>query len=441
MARLAHTELPWVTGSSDGERTSVVAAKLHGTSRRMNSSARDERSMVIVGAGQTGARAAATLRDAGWHGRIVLFGDEALPPYERPPLSKSVLTGESRPTDALIAEPDFYRANRIELRTASPVVAILPDRAQVVAADGRVEAYHRLLVATGADARRLTLPGSNLPGVHYLRTAAQAQSLRSALLQATQVILIGGGPVGLEIAASVTKIGGRATVIEAAPHLMGRILPTELGEYLTAVHEAHGVRILTGVTVNAITGDSRATGVRTSAGANLSADVVVIGVGAEPNVALARAAGLVCRDGVVVNDLLRTSDDAIFAAGDAVARLDAVSGSYVRVESWHNAESQAVVAANNMTGGRTHYETVPWFWTDQHGINLQVLGQPLAADHRRIYGRIDQHRFCVLYQQGGQLVAAALVNAGRHRRTLARLIATRAALDEAALVQDFQYLQ
>jgi 3-phenylpropionate/trans-cinnamate dioxygenase ferredoxin reductase component len=345
--------------------------------------------MVIVGGGQAGGRAAEALRAAGWTGRIVLLADEDRAPYERPPLSKEVLTGGKEPAQCALFPPAFFAAREIELRLATPAVSLDRARRAVLLADGAAIPYHRLLLAPGAAPRRLAVPGSDRAKIHYLRTAADAARLRAALGPQTRLVIIGGGFIGLEVAASAAARGARVTVVEAGPRLAMRMVPPEIAERLAARHRAAGVELRLGSTLAAIEGPAiegaaidgtgRESAVLLDDGSAIACDAVLVAIGVAPRTALAHAAGLAVENGIAADETLRTSDPEILAAGDACSFPHALFAARVRFESWMNANEQAAVAARNMLGGAERYELAPWLWSDQYELTVQIAGLPSHA--------------------------------------------------------------
>ncbi|RQR60247.1 pyridine nucleotide-disulfide oxidoreductase [Burkholderia sp. Bp9125] len=367
----------------------------------------NERVMAIVGAGHVGGRAAQTLRDAGWGGRIALIGAEPHLPYERPPLSKGVLTGVRTAAQCGLREPDAWRADGIE-HVVATVVRIDPQARDVMLSDGRVIGYEALLLATGGRARRLALPGADLDGVVALRTLDDAARLGARLLPDARVVLVGGGFIGLEVAASACRRGCRVTVLEAAPRVLGRAVPEALAARVHALHAQHGVRICVNRAPAAIARTARgALAVTLDDGGTLDADTVVVGIGIEPADELARDAGLAVARGIVVNARLETSVPGIYAAGDVAVFPSALSGRPLRQETWHGAETQARVAARNMLGAAEAYRDLPWFWSDQYDGQLQVAGEPALGVHEAVRRVADDDAIHFHFDAGGRLVAAS----------------------------------
>ncbi len=336
--------------------------------------------MVIVGGGHTGGRAASALRDAGWKGPVTVISAEPGLPYERPPLSKGMLTGEKALADFTLYDEAAWGRLDIAHLVGTEVGEIRRGPREVVLADGRVVPYERLLIATGAAPRRLPLSGADLPGVVMLRDIADSEALRARLGRGHRLVVIGGGFIGLEVAASAAGLGAAVTVLEAAPRLMARGVPAPIEARMRARHAAAGVDIRLGAEVAEITGERAATGVRLADGTVIAADTVLVAIGVSPRVALAAAAGLAVDNGIVVDRTLRTEDPAIFAAGDACAFVHDLVGRHIRLESWKNAEDQGPVAARNMLGGAETASAVPWMWSDQYELTIQVAGFPDLAE-------------------------------------------------------------
>jgi 3-phenylpropionate/trans-cinnamate dioxygenase ferredoxin reductase subunit len=367
----------------------------------------NDRVMAIVGAGHAGGRAAQVLREGGWRGRIVLIGAEAHLPYERPPLSKEVLTGERSAAQCGLRDPEAWRADGIEPLVAT-VERIDPVAREVHVSGGRGVTYDALLLATGGRARRLAIPGAQLDGVFALRTLDDAAVLGARLVPDARIVLIGGGFIGLEVAASARSRGARVSVLDAAPRLLGRAVPEPIAARVHALHVQRGVSI--GLNRRPVAIERMADGalaVVLDDGDTLIADTVVAGIGIEPADELARDAGLVVERGIVVNARLETSARGIYAAGDVAVFPSAASGRLVRQETWHGAETQARVAARNMLGADEPYREMPWFWSDQYDAQLQVAGEPALGERTvaRVLG--DDAEIHFHFDAGERLVAAS----------------------------------
>jgi 3-phenylpropionate/trans-cinnamate dioxygenase ferredoxin reductase subunit len=324
--------------------------------------------MVIVGAGECGTRAALALREAGYGGPVTLVGAERHAPYERPPLSKQAMTGAPEPKG--IAGADGLAAAGIEFRPGATAVAVERSERRVVLADGGALPYARLLIATGARPRPLPLPGADGPTAAMLRSVEDAARIRAALGPGRRLAVIGGGFIGLELAASARTLGTEVTVIEALPRLLTRGVPAEIAEVLAARHRDEGVRFLFEARCAAIVAD----GVRLADGGTVTADLVVIGIGAVPDTGLAAGCGLALDNGVAVDERLATGDPAVFAAGDCCSFVHPAYGRRVRLESWRSAQEQGALAARNMLGAGAPVSAVPWFWSDQYDLTLQIAG-------------------------------------------------------------------
>ena len=334
--------------------------------------------MVIIGAGVGGARAAFALREHGWKGTVTLIGDEALRPYERPPLSKAAMTGAADPEPAFVCDAAALAAAAIEFLPAASALQIDARAHEVVLADGRRLRYERLLLTLGARARALMVPGGDL--ALTLRSYADAIAIRRRLTPGAQVAIVGGGLIGLELAASAAQRGCTVTVIELARELMSRAVPRDIAAIVAARHRAAGVRLLTGAGVERVVALADGYAVALAGGETLRAGVVIAAVGAAPETALASAAGIALENGVRADARLRSSEPDVYAAGDCCSFPHPLyDGRRLRAEAWRNALDQAGHAARNMLDADADYATVPWFWSDQYELGLQVAGLPDAA--------------------------------------------------------------
>ncbi len=387
--------------------------------------------IVIVGAGQAGGRAAQALRAAGFAGRVVLIGQEKYPPYERPPLSKDLVVTDAGLEKARLHDPAWYEQNKIELRLGAPAEAI--DRAgKRVKVGAEWLAYDKLMLATGARVRKLPIPGADLTGVFYLREFDDTLAIRARLAPGVRAVVIGGGFIGLETAASAVKRGATVTVLEAADRLMGRAVAPEIGAWFADLHRKKGVDVRLGARIKAIEGAGKAERVALE-GEAIAADIVVIGIGIVPNVEIAAAAGLEVGNGIVVDEFGRTSDPAIWAAGDCALQPNAFLGKKVRLESYQNAQDQAMAVARNMIGEPKPYEDSLWVWSDQHDVNLQMTGAPEGYDSLVWRGDRASGAFMAFYMKDGRIVAINTVNMGREMKPAQRLLQSKKIFDPAQL--------
>jgi 3-phenylpropionate/trans-cinnamate dioxygenase ferredoxin reductase subunit len=396
---------------------------------------------VIVGAGQAGGWAATTLRQQGFNGAITLIGEEPYPPYERPPLSKDVLLGSKPPESTYLWPGDKAAELNIDLRTGVRVTKLQPDRQELAVATGETLRYDRLLLATGSRVRRLNFPGCDLSGVHYLRSIDDALAIQRDLTPDARLLVLGGGWIGLETASSARKRGASVTVIEATDQLCSRALPKSLADYLLERHRAHGVQVHLGATVMALQGADRVVSARLSTGEELPVSAVVIGVGVEPNVELARGAGLEVNNGIVVDQSGRTSDPLIFAAGDVTNQPNDFLGRRVRLESWANAQNQAIAAAKAMLGQTIAYHEIPWFWSDQYNLNIQLLGIPHKSDVSVTRGDPATDKFLEFFLYDGRIEAVAAINNARDLRMAKRLLQSGKEVDRTKLADPMAPLQ
>jgi 3-phenylpropionate/trans-cinnamate dioxygenase ferredoxin reductase subunit len=392
-----------------------------------------ERTFVIVGASLAGAKAAEALRHEGFDGRVVLVGEETERPYERPPLSKDYLRGEAGRDKVYVHDEGFYADQEIELRTSARVVAIEPAAGQVVLEDGGALPYDRLLLTTGAAPRRLPLPGSDLPGVHTLRTLADSESLREAITPASRVVVVGAGWIGSEVAASARQMGADVVLIERGNLPLERVLGAEVGAVYRDLHIDHGVELLPGTGIEAFAGARSVEEVRTSDGRRIACDLVVVGVGAAPRVELAEAAGLVLDDGIAVDERLETSIPGIFAAGDVAAAFHPFYRSRIRVEHWANALNQGPAAARNMLGLGAPYERLPYFFSDQYDLGMEYTGYAQSWDEVVFRGDPTKREFIAFWMRDGRVVAGMNANVWDVTGPIGELIRRRVHVDSSRL--------
>ena len=382
-------------------------------------------SVAIIGAGQAAAQLIDSLRRRGHAGAITLVGDEGFP-YQRPPLSKKYLAGELGLDRLQLRQPSYFDEQRVELRLGRRATAIDRHAKQVQLVGGATLDYEHLIIATGSHPRRLKMPGADLAGVHYLRSLSDADHLRTEVHVGQRAVIIGGGYIGLEVAATLRQLGMEVTVLEMADRVMNRVVAEPVSRYYEREHASHGVKIELDVGVLALQGDTngRVCAVETNRGA-IAANLVVVGIGVLPTDALAQNAGLACDNGIVVDEYCRTSDQAIFAIGDCSNHPSAHYGRRVRLESVDNAFEQANTVATNITGTPTKHDRVPWFWSDQYHHKLLIVG--LADGHDQAILRGDQanHSFSVCYLRDGEFIAIDTVNMAKDQMAARKLIASR----------------
>ena len=392
------------------------------------------KSIVIIGAGQAGFWAARTLRTQGYDGRLVVVGSEAHPPYERPPLSKQVLKGDAEPRSAWLTTLEQLADLRIEFLAASTAIAIDRGGRRVELADGTRLGYDRLLLATGAKPRRLKLAGERGAPVHYLRDIADCLALRARLSPGARALVVGGGLIGLEVAAAAVSRGAAVTVIEAAARLMARVVGPEISAFAEGLHRRHLTTILTDARPERIERAGEACRIVCRDGRTCEGEIIVIGVGIVPNIELAAAAGLTVDNGVWVDAFCRTEDPHIWAAGDVTCHLNPLLGRRIRLETWQNAQNQAIAAARNMLGAARPYAEIPWGWSDQFDINLQLLGAPTSPEQAVIRGDPGGGPFCVFYLEGDRLSGVNAVNAPKDIAVARRLMTAGTPVDAHKLV-------
>ncbi len=390
--------------------------------------------VVIVGAGHGGAQTAIQLRQLGFAGSLAIIGDEPELPYERPPLSKEFLAGEKSFERLLIRPAAFWDEREVTMLTGRRVVAIDSGAATVTTDDGASIGYGDLVWATGGAPRRLSCPGHDLAGVHAVRSRADVEALKAELATTSRVAVVGGGYIGLEAAAVLTKLGKAVTVLEAQDRVLARVAGPDLSRFFEAEHRAHGVNIRTGVEVTAITGAAHATGVTLADGSHVPAEMVIVGIGIIPEVAPLRAAGAAGGNGVDVDDHCRTTLPHIFAIGDCAAHdNEFAGGAHIRLESVQNAHDMAATVARALTGKPQPYRAVPWFWSNQFDLRLQTMGLSLGYDATVLRGDPAARAFSLVYLRGGRVIALDCVGAVRDYVQGKALVEHGIIVDPAAL--------
>ncbi len=388
---------------------------------------------VIVGASLAGATAANALREHGFDGRVVLIGDEARRPYERPPLSKEYLRGEKDFNAAAVHAANFYDEHEIELRTSTVVTSIDPTKRLVALSSGEHITFDRLLLTTGATPRRLSIPGADLEGVYYLRSVNDADTLRQVITPSARVVVIGAGWIGAEVAASARQLGADVAMVELASVPLERVLGWEVGAIYRDLHQRHGVDLHLGVGVDTIIGSTTVQGVRLSDGTVLAATVVVVGIGVLPSVELAEKAGLTIDNGIVVDEHLATSAPGIFAAGDVANAFHPRYGKRIRLEHWSAALNQGPAAARSMLDHHIVYDRTPYFFSDQYDLGMEYRGW--APDFDRVVLRGDPAggAFLSFWFRHGRVAAAMNVNVWDAGDAIETLLWTDRPIDPALL--------
>jgi 3-phenylpropionate/trans-cinnamate dioxygenase ferredoxin reductase subunit len=392
-----------------------------------------DQTFVIAGASLTGAKAAETLRAEGFDGRVVLVGAEHERPYERPPLSKDYLRGESGRDKVYVHDEGFYGEQDIELLLGRTATGLDTAARELALDDGQRLRYDRLLLATGAEPRRLTIPGGELDGVLYLRSVQDSDALRARLDRGGAVVVVGAGWIGAEVAASARQRGLDVTVVEPASVPLERALGPELGAVYRDIHSDHGVRMLLGTGVEAFEGGETVERVLTSDGQRLECDFAVVGVGVQPRTQLAAQAGVAVGDGILVDERLQTDAPGVFAAGDVAGALHPLYGERIRVEHWANALHQGPAAARNMLGRAEPYDDVPYFFSDQYDVGMEYAGHAPTWDRVVYRGDPASREFVAFWLVGDRVVAGMNVNVWDVTDAIQRLIRERVTVDDRRL--------
>jgi 3-phenylpropionate/trans-cinnamate dioxygenase ferredoxin reductase component len=388
---------------------------------------------VIVGASLAGGGAAAALRQEGFDGGVVLVGAEPQPPYERPPLSKEYLRGESSFERALVQPPGFYDENGIETRFGVRATRVDAAEKTVELEGGERVAYDKLLVATGGRNRRLSIPGLDLEGVYGLRTVADSDRIRAEIAPGRKAVVVGMGFIGSEVAASLRQSGVDVVVVDRNEVPLRRVLGEEVGRVIEGIHRDHGASMVFEDTVAAFEGAGRVERVTTGRGRRIECDFVVVGLGTEPVTELLAGTGAEIDNGVVVDEYLRTGVEGIYAAGDVANHYHPVFERHIRVEHWQNALKQGPAAARSMLDKGEPYEEIPWFWSDQYEHNLQYAGFHTEWDELVVRGSMEERNFVAFYRKDERVLAAVAVNRGRDLRRSMPLIKAREPVDAAKL--------
>ena len=365
---------------------------------------------VIIGASHAAAQLSVSLRQEGWKGEIVMIGDEPHLPYHRPPLSKTFLSGDKSIQNLLIRPAEFYAKQQIDF-LHGPVVAIDRERKMLTLADGSQMSYAKLAICTGARVRKLEIDGGELKGVHYVRNAADITAIQEQIKSAKHAVMIGGGYIGLETAASLRKLGIQVSLLETSSRILQRVTAPELSEFYTRLHQTHGVKIYNHITVERILGTIQVEGVLCADGTMITADFVIVGIGVQPNIELAQIAGIDVENGIVIDSYGQTNDLNIVAAGDCTSHFNSHYQRQLRLESVPNANEQAKIAAATLCGKFKAYNAIPWFWSNQYDIKLQIVGLNHGYDQLVIRGDIQGgNSFAAFYFKEKKLIAADCIN-------------------------------
>jgi 3-phenylpropionate/trans-cinnamate dioxygenase ferredoxin reductase subunit len=389
--------------------------------------------IVIAGAGHAAGQLVGSLKQQKFDGRIVLIGDEPHLPYQRPPLSKKFLSGDLAVERLYVKPPAFYEDPQIELRLDTRITKIDRDSNSLTTENDGDISYDKLILALGSRVRRLSIDGADLDGVHYLRTIADVNGIRDEMRKKKHVVIVGAGYIGLEVAAVARQLGLEVTVVELTDRVMSRVVSPEISDFYQIEHTNQGVKLRLSTGIAAFRGGDRFEAVETEDGELIPADLAIVGVGVLPNTELAIDAGLKVDDGILVDDRCQTSDPSIYAVGDCTRHPNAIYGRQLRLESVHNALEQAKTAVGNICGKETRYSEVPWFWSDQYDLKLQIAGLSADYDDVIIRGNPADRSFACLYLKDGALIATDAVNSPKEFVQSKTLIASHAKLDRDKL--------
>ena len=368
------------------------------------------KTVVIVGASHAAPDAISTLRRSGWQGKIVLIGDEDGLPYQRPPLSKAYYSGDVSKDKLLIRNQAFYEKSEVELKLGLRVESIDRELKSVTLDNAETVFYDKLILATGTRARHLNIPGADLPEVHYLRTMADVDGIKSSLVKGAKLLIVGAGYIGLEVAASAVKQGIDVTVLESMDRVLARVTGSEISDFYQQLHARNGVSIKLNSVLTEFVNDNGGCHALMANGEKISFDHAIIGIGVVPNSEIAEQAGLECDNGICVDEFTRTSDPDIYAVGDVSNHPNVIYNQRIRLESVPNASGQAKVAASHICNKEIKYDQLPWFWSDQYDVKLQTAGLFQGYDQTLLQGDIEQNKFSVTYLKQGNVIAIDAIN-------------------------------
>lgn len=389
--------------------------------------------IVVIGAGHAAGQAAASLRQEKYEGEITIIGDEPHVPYQRPPLSKQYLSGEQAIDKVYLRQEKFYTDKDVTLKLNTRATAVDAGGHTVTLDNGETLSYDKLMISTGSRPRKLNIQSSDLAGIHYLRTIADVDQIRAEMSSGKKLVIVGGGYIGLEVASVGVAQGLEVHVLEMEERILQRVTTPEMSAYYHQLHSGRGVNLHTSTGVTGFQGDERVQQVLCRDGVAYDADLVIVGIGIIPNIELAEAAGITCDNGIVVDDHCRTSGPDIYAAGDCTNHPNPLLNRRLRLESVPNAMEQARVSASNMLGGDKTYASIPWFWSDQYELKLQMVGFSADGDSQVIRGDMASNEFAVFYMNDGKVVAADAVNSPREFMVCKQLVGKAV---DAALLAD-----
>ena len=367
-------------------------------------------SIVVIGAGQAGLQTIMSLRQTGYEGDITLVGDEAFLPYQRPPLSKAYLSGNMERERLFLKPDEFFTENNVTLKLNTSVESLDAAAKSVTLSNGETLSFEYAVIATGSRPRLLNVPGRELANIFDLRGMADIDAMQPHFVEGKKLVVVGGGYIGLEAAAVAAGMGLSVHVLEAAPRLLARVAEPEISDFYTRIHQAHGVTLVTESQMTGFVGDEAVSGVEMADGSIIDADIVITGIGILPNVEIAEAAGLAVENGIVVNEVGQTSDAHIFAAGDCTSHPNDLLGRTMRLESVPNAIEQGKAVASAICGTPKPYHQVPWFWSDQYDVKLQIAGVPTQIDSKVLRGDDSSNSFAWFYFTGDKLTGVTAIN-------------------------------
>jgi 3-phenylpropionate/trans-cinnamate dioxygenase ferredoxin reductase subunit len=367
-------------------------------------------SIVVIGAGQAGLQTIMSLRQTGYEGAITLVGDEAFLPYQRPPLSKAYLSGNMERERLFLKPDEFFTDNNVTLKLDTSVESLDAAAKSVTLSNGETLSFEHAVIATGSRPRLLNVPGRELANIFDLRGMADIDAMQPHFVEGKKLVVVGGGYIGLEAAAVAAGLGLSVHVLETAPRLLARVAEPEISDFYTRIHQAHGVTLVTESQMTGFVGDGAVSGVEMADGSIIDADIVITGIGILPNVEIAEAAGLTVENGIVVNEVGQTSDAHIFAAGDCTSHPNDLLGRTMRLESVPNAIEQGKAVASAICGAPKPYHQVPWFWSDQYDVKLQIAGVPTQIDSKVLRGDDSSNSFAWFYFTGDKLTGVTAIN-------------------------------